>query len=301
MIFMNITRARSLIQSWVFILSVAAAVVCASVSADAQQVKTVPEGQKANVKGRITQRLAETFTVNDKSGETTVVVLTDTTSVRSNKKGLGIFRRGEEYAVTSLLRGLVVEVEGVGNSKGQLVAHNVRFDESDLKTAYTVDSRVTPVEEANKKVAGQVAEATTVATDAKSDAARANARISTLDSFDEKKQTVVYFEVNSYDISTAARAELDALAQEALNSTSYIVEVAGFADPSGNPEKNLELSQRRADTVVKYLAINGKVPMRRLVTPIGFGATQSTGDTAEARKMERRVEVKLLISRGMSQ
>ncbi len=88
---------------------------------------------------------------------------------------------------------------------------------------------------------------------------------------------------------------------EALNSTSYIVEVAGFADPSGNPEKNLELSQRRADTVVKYLAINGKVPMRRLVTPIGFGATRSTGDTPEARKMERRVEVKLLISRGMSQ
>jgi OmpA-OmpF porin, OOP family len=294
MIVISVKRARSLIQIWVFILSIAAGAICASVRADAQQVKTVPDGQKAEAKGIIGQRLAETFTVNDKSGGTTVVVLTDTTSVRSNKKGLGIFRRGEDYAVTSLLRGLIVEVEGVGNSKGQLVAEKVRFNESDLKTAYMVESRVTPVEEANKKVAGQVAEA-------QSEAARANARISTLDNFDEKKQTVVYFDVNSYDISTAARAELDALAQEALNSTSYIVEVAGFADPSGNKEKNLELSQRRADAVVKYLAINGKVPMRRIVTPIGFGATRSTAATPEQHKMERRVEVKLMISRGMSQ
>ncbi len=117
MIVMSVKRARSLTQVWVFIMSIAAGAACASISAYAQ-VKTVTEGQKAQAKGTIGQRLAETFTVNDKSGGTTVVVLTDTTSVRSNKKGLGIFRRGEEYAVTSLLRGLIVEVEGDWRLKG---------------------------------------------------------------------------------------------------------------------------------------------------------------------------------------
>lgn len=310
-------KVGSLVGTWVFILSVAAGGVCASVSASAQQTKAITAGQKAKVKGRITQREVETFTVNESSGGAAVVLLTDTTSVKSNKKGLGIFRRGEEYAVTSLLRGLVVEVEGVGNEKGQLVAEKVRFNESDLKTTLTVDSRVVPVEEANKKLAGQVDEVSSVAKDAKSEAARANAaaananaatananaRISGLDNFDEKKQATVYFDVNSYVISPEAKKELDALAQEALNTTGYIIEVAGFADPSGDAEKNLALSQRRADTVVKYLAIDSKVPMRRIVTPIGYGATRSAAElnTPEGRKLERRVEVRLMISRGQSQ
>jgi len=106
----------------------------------------------------------------------------------------------------------------------------------------------------------------------------------------------------SYVITPAHKAELDTLAKDALASTGYILEVTGFADPTGNASKNLELSQQRADTVVKYLAITGNVPMRRIVTPIGYGATRSgAADTAEAKRQERRVEAKLLISRGMTQ
>jgi OmpA-OmpF porin, OOP family len=317
MISMSVKKARLSVRTWVFILSIAAVGVCAIVSADARQTKTIPTGEKAKIKGRIAQRDAETFTIDESTGGKTVVLLTDTTSVKSNKKGLGIFRRGEEYAVTSLLRGLVVEVEGVGNEKGQLVAEKVRFNESDLKTALTVESRVVPVEEANKKLSGQVDEVGAVAKDAKSEAAKANegvaaankridatnTRISGLDNFDEKRQSTVYFAVNSYVITPEAKKDLDALAQEALGSTGYIIEVTGFADPTGNAEKNLALSQRRADTVVKYLAINGKVPMRRIVTPIGYGSTRSAAEnkTPEGLKQERRVEVKLMISRGLSQ
>jgi outer membrane protein OmpA-like peptidoglycan-associated protein len=285
-----------------FLLLICMAGICITAGAVTQEPKSVPTGEKAKIKGRIIQRDVETFTIKDSTGQTTVVLLTDATSIKSNKKGLGIFRRGEEYAVTSLIRGLIVQVEGVGNEKGQLVAQKVRFNESDLKTTQTVDSRVTPVEEANKKLSGQVAEVGGVAKEAKSDAAKANQRISGLDNFDEKSQATVYFAVNSYIISPEAKKELDSLAQQALSSTGYIIEVTGYADPTGNAEKNLALSQRRADTVVKYLAINGKIPMRRIVTPIGYGATRSTGDnTPEGRQQERRVEVKLMISRGLNQ
>jgi OmpA-OmpF porin, OOP family len=313
----RVKTSRLLKLDLIIVLSIAIAIVLVTVSASAQQTKDIPAGEKAKIKGRITQRDAETFTVDSSTGEATIVLLTDKTSVRSKKKGLGIFRRGEEYAVTSLLRGLVVEVEGVGNEKGQLVAEKVRFNESDMKTANTVDSRVAPVEDATKKISGQVDEVGAVAKDAKSDAAKANegvaaankridatdARISSLDNFDQKREATVYFAVNSYVISPEAKKELDAIAQEALGSKGYLIEVAGFADPTGDAEKNLALSQRRADAVVKYLAINGNVPMRRIVTPIGYGSTRSAPDanTPDERKQERRVEVRLMISRGQSQ
>jgi outer membrane protein OmpA-like peptidoglycan-associated protein len=286
----------------IIVLSIAIAGIYVTVNAAAQQTTSIPSGEKAKIKGRITQRDVETFIIKQPDGQNTVVQLTDTTSIKSNKKGLGIFRRGEEYAVTSLIRGLVVQVEGVGNEKGQLVAQKIRFNESDLKTTQTVDSRVTPVEESNKKLSDQVAEVGGVAKEAKSDATKANERISGLDNFDEKSQATVYFAVNSYVISPEAKKELDSLAKEALGSTGYIIEVTGYADPTGNADKNLELSQRRADTVVKYLAVNGNIPMRRIVTPIGYGSTRSTADnTPEGRKQERRVDVRLMISRGQSQ
>jgi outer membrane protein OmpA-like peptidoglycan-associated protein len=286
MIIIDEKRARLTMRPWALVLSIAAGVLCVVVNAGAQQVKIMPAGEKAKIKGRIAQRGAETFVIDSSSGEKLVVLLTDTTSVKTNKKGLGIFRRGEEYAVTSLLRGLVVEVEGVGNEKGQLVSEKIRFNESDLQAAMTPESRAAPVEEANKankKLSGQVDEAG-------------------LDNFDEKDQAIVYFEVNSFTISPKAKKELDDLAREAMKSTGYIIEVSGFSDATGNAEMNLVLSQRRADAVVKYLVTSGKVPTRRIVTPIGYGATMSEADrdNPKGRKLERRVEARLLISRGQN-
>src|SRR5215218_7443472 len=105
--------------------------------------RTVTSGQKMKLKGVIVRRDADTFTVRDMNGVDTVVRLTDTTSVKS--KG-GFLRSGTNYGTTSILRGLNVEVEGRGDSTGQLVATKVRFSSSDLRVARTVESRVDPVE-----------------------------------------------------------------------------------------------------------------------------------------------------------
>src|SRR5215216_7463163 len=118
-------------------------------------IRTVASGQKSKLKGRIVRRDAETFSIRDEQDTETIVRLTDQTSVKS--KG-GFFRRGSNYDVTSLLRGLPVEVEGRGNAEGQLVAEKVRFDSSDLKVARTVESRVAPVERENQRISGQVDE-----------------------------------------------------------------------------------------------------------------------------------------------
>ena len=75
---------------------------------------------KMTVKGVVTRRDADTFTVQDANGVATTVVLTDRTSVKS--KG-GFLRSGSTYGQSNILRGLNLEVEGRGNEQGQLVAH----------------------------------------------------------------------------------------------------------------------------------------------------------------------------------
>src|SRR3954453_20121069 len=121
------------------------ALMCGAVLASS--TSKVSPGVKAEIKGRINKRGVDTITVRDANDMDTVVLLTDITTIKSNKKGLGVFRRGKNFEATSLLRGLMVTVEGTGNSEGQLVAKEVRFNDADLKDVMTVQSRVQPVEE----------------------------------------------------------------------------------------------------------------------------------------------------------
>jgi OOP family OmpA-OmpF porin len=261
--------------------------------------RVVPNGQKTKVKGIIVRREADTFSVADGVNDETVVLLTDRTSVKS--KG-GFFRSGKDYEVTSLLRGLKVEVEGYGNKDGQLVAEKVRFGSSNLETARVVDSRVAPVEEANKRLSGQVEEAGEISKLARNEAGKAHERISALDDYVVQDSANVYFKVNSAAISPDDRRALDELAHKAATTKGYVIEIAGYADSTGNTAKNRVLSQQRADAVVRYLQENHDIPLRRMVTPFGYGATRPVADntTTEGRRQNRRVEVKILVSRGMT-
>jgi hypothetical protein len=80
---------------------------------------TIASGQKMKLKGVVTQRDVDTFTVQDMSGVQVNVVMNDKTSVKS--KG-GFFGGGTKYGVTNILRGLNVEVDGRGDASGRLVA-----------------------------------------------------------------------------------------------------------------------------------------------------------------------------------
>jgi outer membrane protein OmpA-like peptidoglycan-associated protein len=256
-------------------------------------------GAKAKVSGIIIRREADTFSVADDSNTETVVMLTDRTSVKS--KG-GFFRSGKDYGVTSLLRGLRVEVEGRGNSDGQLVAEKVRFDSGDLKFAKVVDSRVAPVEEANKRLSGQVEEAGELSKLARNEAGKAHERISALDDYAVQDSIAVLFKVNSAIISPEDRRALDELAQKAAATKGYVIEIAGFADSTGNTARNRVLSQQRADAVVRYLQENHDIPLRRMITPFGYGDLRPVADNSseEGRRQNRRVEVKILVSKGIS-
>src|SRR6185503_14150829 len=100
-----------------------------------------------------------------------------------------------------------------------------------------------------------------------------------------------------------AKEQLDALASKANEARGYVIEVAGHTDSTGSETKNFRLSRQRADAVIQYLAVHHKIPMRRFVSPMGYGKTEYVADnsTAAGRQQNRRVEVKMMLNRGMAQ
>jgi outer membrane protein OmpA-like peptidoglycan-associated protein len=266
------------------------------------KIQSVPNGAKVKFRGVVMSRDADTFTMRDRNRTDYEVLLTGATSVKSEGSLLRL-GFGKKYAVADILRGLIIEVEGRGNSQGQLVADKVRFRESDLRAAITTDTRVNPVEENQERLSGQMDELATIAAEARNEVRQANERISSLDDYDVQETATVNFSLNSAVLSPDAKRQLDTLAQKALGAKSYIIEVAGHADSTGSDAKNFVLSQRRAESVIQYLAVTHKIPVRRFVTPMGYGKTEAVADnkTASGRAQNRRVEVKVLLNRGMSQ
>jgi OOP family OmpA-OmpF porin len=289
--------------------------------------RTVASGQKMKVKGVVTRRDADTFTVRDANGVDTVVRLSDRTSVKTNG---GFLRGGTNYAQTSILRGLNLEVEGRGNGSGELAADKIRFNESDMRTARAVEARATPLEEratdtenklsqveANaQRLSGQLDELAAVsnaarggakAAQASADAAIAgvtatNDRISSLDDYEPQTVLAVNFRSGSAVLSAESKTQLDDIATKALNAKGYVLEVSGFADTTGSVQRNRVLSQQRADNVIRYLVENHSIPLRRIVTPYGFGESNPVAENTsrDGRAQNRRVEIKLLVNKGLT-
>ncbi|MFN2530109.1 MAG: OmpA family protein [Pyrinomonadaceae bacterium] len=260
--------------------------------------RSIPSGAKMKFKGVVISRDADTFTIRDRNRVDYQVLLTDDTSIKTYG---GFLRSGKKYAVTDILRGLIVEVEGRGDAQGQLVADKIRFNDSDMRAATQTETRVGPVEANQQRIAGQMDELYAVAAEARSEAGAANERISALDEYDVGDSVAVNFKVNSAGLSPYAKQRLDELATKALAAKGYMIEVAGYTDATGGEAKNFRLSRDRADAVVQYLAVNHKIPLRRFVTPMGYGKTEFVADntTPAGRAQNRRVEVKMLVNRGL--
>jgi outer membrane protein OmpA-like peptidoglycan-associated protein len=263
-------------------------------------LRSVPSGSKMKFQGVVISREADTFTIRDRSRTDYQVLITDNTSIKTHG---GFLHGGKKYPVTDILRGLIVEVEGRGDAQGQLVADKIRFNESDMRAAVTSDTRVTPVEENQQRIAGQMDELYAIAAEARQQVTAVNERVSSLDDYDVHESVAVNFRVNSAVLSPEAKQQLDAFAAKALEAKGYMIEVSGHTDSTGGETKNMRLSRERAESVVEYLTVNHKIPARRFITPMGYGKTEAVADntTAAGRAQNRRVEVKMLLNRGLTQ
>jgi len=215
--------------------------------------RSVGDGQELKITGIVVKRDADSFVVRESNGTETVVGLTDSTEVKTTRKGL--FRADRVSGVGYILRGLRLKIEGRGNAQGQLVAKTIRFTEDDLNTAQALEARVDPVEniaaqtkvlaEANqqrideaeenaRKMSGQIDELTAVAAVAADGAKRAqvtadqaqatgnraeaaanlaNQRINGLDDYDVVNTLTVHFRPGSAVLSAAAKEQIELVAR----------------------------------------------------------------------------------------
>ena len=319
-------RVRFIALTFALALASAPAAFAQAGGTEGGNARTVASGQKMKIKGVVTRRDPDSFVIQDANGVSTTVSLTNATSIKTSG---GFLRGGTNYGVTAILRGLNLEVEGRGDGSN-LVAEKIRFKDADLRTARTVEANVTPVEnrvgeaegrigavEQNaQRLSGQLDELAAVSNAARggakaaqetADAAVAgvnatNERISALDDYQVQNNTSILFKVGSAVLSAQSKQQLDQIAQQAGTAKGYVLQVSGYASSDGSTEANRRLSQRRAENVIRYLVENHNIPLRRIITPYGYGELQPVADNTSraGREQNRRVEVKVLVNRGMS-
>jgi OmpA-OmpF porin, OOP family len=284
-------------------------------------------GKKVKVSGLITGRDGEDLTLkNTKDQSSVVVVLTDSTKVQT-PKGLGL--RKAQQSVTALIPGLKIQVDGMGDDS-HVVAKTITFSNNDLLLAETIQAGLSPtraqqaVNQANIAANAQGVAANKEGVAANSvqtaankqqidanqeqiganqqDIAATTQRFSELSEYDTKGTATLLFDTGSAKLSAQDRTSLTQLAQSAISLKGYIIQVKGFADSTGTAAMNEQLSMDRAQAVVAYLLQNCNVPLRHIVAPgaMGISDPSAPNETAAGRAENRRVEVKVLVNRGVA-
>jgi outer membrane protein OmpA-like peptidoglycan-associated protein len=104
----------------------------------------------------------------------------------------------------------------------------------------------------------------------------------------------IFYEVDSWDLKKESISELNNLVKLLSVNKKIIIEVGGYTDSTGSEVYNINLSEKRALSVVKYLIDKG-VSQTRLKYK-GYGNAAPIGDnvTQEGRKLNRRTEVRII-------
>lgn len=137
--------------------------------------------------------------------------------------------------------------------------------------------------------------AQTAAIDAVHRADSLDSVIKDLDSYKPVSNVTVNFGFDKAVLTAEDRAQLDNFATQVGSAQSYILEVTGGTDATGPEQYNYDLSQRRADAVVQYLASKYGIAAHRFYL-IGIGKDKQVAPntTADGRRQNRRVDVQLL-------
>jgi outer membrane protein OmpA-like peptidoglycan-associated protein len=134
-------------------------------------------------------------------------------------------------------------------------------------------------------------------------AQQAHARLNTveqvvtnIDQYQPTTQTEILFKSGQTVLSQNAKAALDEMATPLKDQRGYVVEVQGFS--SGHGQVAISTSQKMAESVVRYLALNHDIPIYRIYL-VGMGnapapVSASAGEAKPKRITGGRVEVSLL-------
>jgi OOP family OmpA-OmpF porin len=280
---------------------------------------TTSQGQ--SVQGVINGRNGATMTLQTTDTPKLVVLLTPTTEVDEVE---GVFKgRKKQMAMTCLIPGLPVQVQGTTNDQGQLVADSVKFKGNDLKAAMDAQAGLQPTVAAQQADQAKIAaneealaaqkaalaaqQAQLSAEDQKIAAnkaaiAAANKRFGELGDYNIMNEVTVLFANGSVALEEQYKPQLLKLAEQATTITGYVVQVKGYASAVGSAALNQKLSVERANVVSQFLEQDANVPLTNMLAPGAMGTSQQVAPdkTAEGQAENRRVVVMILQNKGIA-
>lgn len=186
----------------------------------------------------------------------------------------------------------------------QKTAENTRkIHEVDERAQAGIQKAQSSADTANQNAQNASQQASNAQNSAKDAVNRADSLDSVVKDLDNYKQVSdvsVHFGFNKAVLTKDDRQQLDDFATRLSSSNNYILEVTGGTDSAGPAQYNYDLSQRRADAVVQYLASKYKIPARKFYL-IGIGKDEyvASNKTPQGRAQNRRVEIQLLQNVGM--
>jgi outer membrane protein OmpA-like peptidoglycan-associated protein len=253
------------------------------------------------IKGLIKARDGDTLLLQTQDAKEVTVLLSESTKV-GQKQGMFKARR-KEMAPAALIPGLAVDVEGAYNNQNQFAAKSVSFKGDDLKRAQAIEAGMhetkTQAQQNQQELEKQGAEQQAQ----KAQIAAASARFGQLDDYYILDEVTVYFPSGKTNVDPKYKQQLVSLANEAKGINGYLIEVKGFASPSGSTELNQQLSEDRADNVTNILVQQGRVPLTRMLAPGAMGESEQVASNEQVPNEEaanRRVVVRILQNKAVA-
>jgi len=119
--------------------------------------------------------------------------------------------------------------------------------------------------------------------------------VTNIDQYQPTTQTEILFKPGQTVLSQNAKTALDEMATPLKDQRGYVVEVQGFS--SGHGQVAIANSQKMAESVVRYLALNHDIPIYRIYL-VGMGNAPTPAAASDAKPAKRttggRVEISLL-------
>lgn len=298
----------------------------------ANETRHLADGEKAKVSGPILSRDGDLVRIRDKkSHDLFLVRISDGTRIERSKHKFPFYRH-TDMDVTALLPGLTIEVEGAGNSDGQLDAGKISFSPDDFAIEVAEEHQVLATKAATHNAQATADQAASAAGQAQSSADQAqnsadrasiqaqaagalgladatavaavNERVSDLDNYKNEFEVDVFFPEGSADLDSAAKKDLANLADIAKSLNGYMIEISGYAaHHKFSLEEDQKLSEERAAVVARYFLEAKSIPMRRILVPVGYGATHPVASNQDphGRDLNRHVDVKVIVNKSLGQ
>lgn len=325
---MNPTRASKLSA---LLCAIATIVITSSAFAATSKTRQLIPNEKAKTSGLILSRDGDLVRVREKKSHDVITVsIGDATQIERKNHKLSFYRH-TDMDVTALLPGLTIEAEGVANSKGQLEATKISFTPDDFAIEVAQQQQVLANRGAAQNAQSTANQAATAAGAAQSSADQAqnsadqaslqaeaagvvgledaaaiaavDQRVSDLDDYKVESENDVFFDDDSAVLKDEAKPALADLAKLAKSFQGYLIEISGYASNARGSKTDQKLSEERAAAVARYFYKVQNIPMRRILIPVGYGSTHrlASNVNAEGRELNRRVDVKVLISKSLEE